>query len=125
MQPIQLLMLMIQRSDGRNRLGNWYHCCIQVKFPSGTLVEYDLQVPHLKLSEVVQVVQNLSLISSSLQLNSLRQHLDENLAPLSATIFAVRLLKSSSSEESGEAPSSASVTSQTTDSDVASMDSGG
>ena len=110
MQPIQLLMLRIQRSDGRNRLGNWYHCCIQVKCPSGTLVEYDLQVPHSRLSEVVQVVQNLSLISSSLQLNSLRQHLDENLAPLNATIFAARLLKSSSSEESDEAPLSASVT---------------
>ena len=36
-----------------------------------------------------------------------------------------KILKSSSSEESGEAPSSASVTSQTTDSDVASTDSGG
>ena len=104
MQPIQLLMLRIQRSDGRNRLGNWYHCCIQVKSHNGTLVEYDLQVPHSRLSEVVQVVQNLSLISSNLQLNSLRQHLDENLAPLNATIFAVRLLKSSSSGESGEAP---------------------
>ena len=104
MKQIQLSMLRIQRSDGRNRLGSWYHCCIQVKFPDGTLAEYDLQVPRLKLSEVVQVALNLSSISSSLQLNSFREHLDDALRPLNATIFAARLLKSSSSEESEDQP---------------------
>ena len=51
--------------------------------------------------------------------------LDENLAPLSATIFAARLLKSSSWEESDDQPSSVSATSQTTDCEGASTDSGG
>ena len=49
MQPTQLLMLQIRRSDGRNRLGSWYHCCIQVKFPNGTLAELDLQVPRSRV----------------------------------------------------------------------------
>ena len=110
MQPTQLLMLRIRRSDGRNRLGSWYHCCTQVKFPNGTLAEYDLQVPHSRLSEAVQVVLNLSSIFSSSQSNSFKDQLGDALRPLNATIFAVRLLKSSLSEESDEAPSSASQT---------------
>src|SRR6056300_1074433 len=125
MQPIQLLMWRIQRSDGRNRLGSWYHCCIQVKFPNGIQAEYDLQVPRSKFLEVEQVVQNLCLNCSDSQLNSFRVRLADALAPLNATIFAVRLLKSSLSEESDDQPSSVSATSQTTDSDVASTDSGG
>src|SRR6056300_1468617 len=125
MKPIQLLMLQIRRSDGRNRLWNWYHCCIQVKSHDGTLAEYDLQVPHSRLSEAVQVVLNLSSISSSLQLICFRDQLDDALRPLSATIFAARLLKSSSLEESEGQPSSASVTSPMTASDDASTDSGG
>ena len=50
--------------------------------------------------------------------------LDENLAPLNVTIFAVRLLKSSSLEESDDQHSSASVTSQTIDSEGANTGSG-
>src|SRR5210317_1094690 len=125
MQPTQLLMLQIRRSDGRNRLGSWYHFCTQVKFPNGTLAELDLQVPRSRLSEAVQVVLNLSSIFSSSQLNSFRDQLDENLRPLSATIFAARLLKSLSLEESGDQPSSASATSQMTDCDDVSTVSGG
>jgi hypothetical protein len=83
-------MLQIRKSDGRNRLGNWYHCSIQVSFPDGTLVTYEAQVPHSRLSEAVQVVQNLSSISSSLPQNSFKEHLAESLAPLNATIFAVK-----------------------------------
>src|SRR6056297_2324910 len=104
MTQTQLLTFRIQRSDGRNRLGSWFHCCIQVKFPNGTLAEYDLQVPRSKLLEVEQVVQSLCLTYSNLPSNSFEERLDESLRPLSATIFAVRLLKSSSSEESEEAP---------------------
>jgi hypothetical protein len=90
MKQTQLSMLQIRKSDGRNRLGNWYHCCIQVNFQGGTLVEYAMQVPHSRLSAVVQVVQNLSSISSNLQQNSFKDLLEENLAPLNVTIFAVR-----------------------------------
>jgi hypothetical protein len=125
MQPIQLLMWQIRRSDGRNRLGSWYHCCIQVRFPNGIQAEYDLQVPRLKFLEVEQVVQNLCLNCSDSQLNSFKARLAESLVPLNATIFAARLLKSSLLEELDDQPSSVSVTSQTTDSDVASTDSGG
>ena len=125
MKQIQLSMLQIRRSDGRNRLGSWYHCCIQVKFPDGTLVEYDLQVPHLKLSEVVQVALNLSSNCSDSRWTCFGKLLDENLAPLSVTIFAVRLLKSSLSEESEGQPLSHSAISPTIDSDDASTGSGG
>ena len=125
MQPTQLLMLTIRRSDGRNRLGSWYHCCIRVKFPDGTLAEYDLQAPRSRLSEVVQVALNHSSIYSSSQLNSFKDLLVESLAPLNATIFAVRLLKSSSLEGSGEVLSSVSLTSQTIESDEPSQDNGG
>ena len=90
MSQTQLSMLQIRRSDGRNRLGNWYHCSIQVSFPDGTLVVYEVQAPHSRLSEVVQVVQSLSSISSSLPQNSFKERLEEDLAPLNATIFAVR-----------------------------------
>ena len=125
MKPIQLLMWQIQKSDGPNRLGNWYRCCIQVKFPNGTLAEYDLQVPRCEFLEVERRVQSLCLNCSDSQLTSFEALLDENLAPSSATIFAARLLKSSSSEESDDQPSSVSATSQTTDCDGASTDSGG
>jgi hypothetical protein len=89
------------------------------------LPEYDLQVPRLKFLEVEQAVQNLCLTCSDSQLTSFGERLDENLAPLSATIFAARLLKLSSLEESGDQPSSVSAISQTTDCDDVSTDSGG
>ena len=94
MKQTQLLMLQIRKSDGRNRLGNWYHFFIQVKFPNGTLAEYDLRVPHLKLSEVVQVVQNLSSNYSSSRPGCFKDLLDEDLRHLNATIFAARSPKS-------------------------------
>ena len=125
MKRTQLLMWQIQRLDGRNRLGSWYRCCIRVKFPSGTLAEYDLRVPRLKFLEVEQAVQNLCLTYSDSQSSCFRVRLEENLAPLSATIFAVKSLKSLSLEESDDQPSSVSATSQTTDSDDASTGSGG
>ena len=125
MKPIQLLMWQIRRSDGRNRLGSWYHCCIQVRFPDGTLAEYDLQVPRSEFLAVEHRVQSLCSNCFDSQWTSFGERLGENLAPLNVTIFAVRLLKSSLSEESDDQPSSVSATSQTTDSDVASTDSGG
>ena len=125
MQPTQLLMWQIQRLDGRNRLGSWYRCCIQVKFPNGMLAEYDLRVPRSKFLAVEQAVQSLCSICSDSQLTSFKTRLEENLAPLNVTIFAAKLLKSSSSEESEDQPSSVLVTSQTTGYDDVSMGSGG
>ena len=125
MQPTQLLMWQIRRSDGRNRLGSWYHCCIQVKFPNGMLAELDLQVPRYEFLAAEHRVQNLCSNCFDSQLTSFKLRLAEDLAPLNATIFAARLLKSSSSEELDDQPSSVSATSQTTDSDDASTDNGG
>src|SRR5210317_1954993 len=99
MQQIQSYTYRIQKLDGRNRLGNWYRCCIQVKYQNGIQLEFDLRVPRSKLLEVEQAAQNLLSTSSNLQLDYLKERLDESLRPLNATIFAVRLLKSSSSEE--------------------------
>src|SRR5210317_241716 len=93
MQQIQSFMCQIQKLDGRNRLGSWFRCCIQVKYQSGIHLEFDLRVPRLKLLEVVQAAQNLLLNSSNLQLDYLREQLDESLRPLNATIFAVKSLK--------------------------------
>src|SRR6056300_13530 len=124
MKPIQLLMWQIRRSDGRNRLGSWYHCCIQVRFPDGTLAEYDLQVPRSGFLEVEHRVQCLCSNFFDSRWTSFGERLGENLAPLNVTIFAVRLLKSSSLEESDDQPSSASVTSQTIDSEGANTGSG-
>ena len=125
MQQTQLLMWQIRRSDGRNRLGSWYHCCIQVKFPNGIQAELDLQVPRSGFLEVEHRVQNLCSNCSDSQLTSFKLRLAEDLAPLNATIFAARLLKSSSLGELDAVPSSASVTSPMTVSDDVSMDNGG
>ena len=125
MKQTQLLMWQIRRSDGRNRLGSWYHCCIQVKFPNGIQAELDLQVPRSGFLEVEHRVQSLCSNCSDSQLTSFKLRLAEDLAPLNATIFAARLLKSSSSEESEDQPSSVSPTLQTTGCDDVSQDSGG
>ena len=125
MTQTQLSMLRIRRSDGRNRLGSWFHCCIQVKFPNGTLAEYDLQVPRLKLLEAELAVQNLCSTYSNSLWDFFGKRLEESLHPLNVTIFAARLLKSLSLEESDDQHSSASVTSPTIDSDDANTDSGG
>src|SRR6056300_1709837 len=93
MQQIQSYIYQIQKLDGRNRLGNWFRCCIQVKYQNGIHLEFDLRVPALKLLEVEQAAQNLLLNSSNLQLDYLRGRLDESLRPLNATIFAVKSLK--------------------------------
>ena len=92
MRPTQLFMWQIQRLDGRNRLGNWLRCCMQVKFPDGTLAELDLRVPRLRFLEVEQAAQNLCSTYFDSQLTSFAELLDESLAPLSVTISAVRLL---------------------------------
>ena len=81
----------IVKLDGRNRTENWYRFCIQANYHDGTLVELDLRVPHLKLSEVGQAAQSLLLTSSTSQLTSLKERLEESLRPLNATIFAVKL----------------------------------
>ena len=82
-------------------------------------------MPRCEFLEVEHRVQSLLLNSSDLQLTSLKERLEENLAQSSATIFAARLLKSSLSGESEGQPSSVSVTSQMTESDDVSTDSGG
>ena len=57
MKQTQLLMLRIQRSDGRNRLGKLVSLLYSGQVPQWDVSEYDLQVPRSrKLSEVVQVV---------------------------------------------------------------------
>ena len=89
----------IVKLDGRNRTGNWYRFCIQANYHDGTLVELDLRVHHLKLSEVGQAARSLLLTSSTSQLEFLEEQLEESLHPLSATIFAVKLHKLSLSEE--------------------------
>ena len=104
MQQIQSYTYRIQKLDGRNRIGSWYRCCIVVKYQNGIHLEFDLRVPHLKLLEVEQAARNLLLTSSDLQLEHLRKRLDESLHPLNATIFAVKSLKSSLSEESDDQP---------------------
>ena len=81
----------IRKFDGRTRTGNWYRFCIQANYHDGTLVELDLRVPHLKLSEAGQAARNLLLTSSTSQLEFLEEQLEENLHPLNATIFAVSL----------------------------------
>ena len=107
MKQIPSFTLQTQKLDGRNRIGNWYRCCIQANYPNGTSVELDLRVPHSKLSEAEQAAQNLLLTSSTSQLTYLKTLLEENLHPLNATIFAVRLHRLSLSEESEDQPLSA------------------
>ena len=58
----------------------------------------------LKVLEVEQAVQNLCSTYFDSPSNSFRVRLVDALAPLNVTIFAARLLKSSSSEESEERP---------------------
>ena len=102
MQQIQSYTYQIQKLDGRNRIGSWYRCCIVVKYQNGIHLEFDLRVPRSKLLEVEQAAQSLLLTSSNLQLDYLKERLDESLRPLNATIFAVKSLKSSLSEESDD-----------------------
>ena len=93
MQQIPSFIYRIQKLDGRNRLGSWFRCFIVVKYPNGIHLEFDLRVPRSKLLEVEQAAQNLLLTSSNLQLDYLRERLDESLRPLNATIFAAKSLK--------------------------------
>jgi hypothetical protein len=92
----------------------------------GTGVGFSVERQYVqKLPEVAEEFHETDTVINVARWTCFGKLLDENLAPLSVTIFAVRLLKSSSSEESEEAPSSHSAISQTTDSDGASTDSGG
>ena len=93
MKQTPLFTSQIRKFDGRNRIWNWYRFCIQANYQNGTQVELDLRVPHLKLLEVGQVAQNLLLTCSTSQLTSLKEHLEESLQALNATIFAVKLHK--------------------------------
>ena len=79
----------------------------------------------LKHSEVEQVVQNLLSICLSSPLRSFGKLLDANLVPSNVMISAVRLHRSSSWEESGEALSSVYLISLTTESEELSQASGG
>ena len=125
MTPIPLYTSLTAKLDGLKRTENLLACCIRVSFQSGTYLEYDLRGQPLKPLEVERLVRSLLLISLNLPQKSLGKLLDVNFPPSSVTISAVRLHKSLSSEEFGEALSSVSVTSLTIDSDDVSQDSGG
>ena len=107
MTPTLSYTLQTQKLDGRNRTGNWCRCSIQVSYPNGTSVELDLRVPHSKHLEAERLVLNRLLTCSTSQLTYLKTLLEENLRPLNATIFAVRLHRLSLSEESEDQPLSA------------------
>ena len=95
MTPTLSYTLQTQKLDGRNRTGNWCRCCIQVNYPNGTSVELDLRVPHSKHLEAERLVLNRVLTCSTLPWGYLKERLEESLIPLNATIFAVKLHKSS------------------------------
>ena len=125
MTPIQLYTSPILRLDGLKPTENLSACSIQVKFQSGTYLEYDLRGQHLKPSAVEHLVQNLLSICLTSPSPYLGKLMAVNCPQLNATICAVRLHRSSLSGVSEGPLSSVSLTSLTIDSDDASQDSGG
>jgi len=125
MIQIPLYTSLIAKLDGLKDIENLSQCCLLVRFQSGTSLELDLRGQPLRLSEVERLVQNLLLTCFNSPWKSFGPLLVEDLAPLSATIYAVRLHKSSSSAVCEGLLSSVSVTSLTIDYDGASQDSGG
>jgi hypothetical protein len=91
----------------------------------GMFQRSDQQEQLLKRLEEELAALNLSLTSSSLQSKCSKKLQDANLVVLNAMISAAKSLRLWLSEESEEAPSSASATSRTTDSEEQSTDSGG
>ena len=125
MTPIPLYTSLTAKLDGLKLTGNLLACCIRVSFQSGTYLEYDLRGQPLKPLEVERLVRSLLLTSLNLPQRSLGRLLDVNFPQSSVTISAVRLHRSSSSEEYAEVLSSVSVTSLTIDYDGVSQVSGG
>ena len=125
MTPIPLYTWQTAKLDGQKLTENLSACCIRVNFRSGTYLEYDLQGHPLRPSEVERLVQNLLPICLNSRLRSFEKLLDENLAPSSVTISAVRLHRSLSSVVSEDPLSSVYLTSLTIDSDDANQDNGG
>jgi hypothetical protein len=125
MTPIPLYTSPIVKLDGLKHIENLSACSIQVNFPNGTLVEYDLLGHPLRLSAVERLVQSLLSICLTSPLTSLGPLLDVNSLQSKHTISAVRLHRSLSSAALEGLPLSVSVTSLTTESDELSQDSGG
>ena len=125
MEPTVSYTYQTQKLVGPRRTENSSLCSIVVKFQSGTYLEYDLRVPPSKHSEVEHLGQSLLRICSGSPLRSFAPLLDVGSVLSNATIYAVRLHRSSSWEGSEEVPLSVSVTLQTTESEEPSQDSGG
>ena len=113
------------KSDGQKPTENSSAYFIAANCLAGIRQKCDQLEQHLKHSEDELVALNPSLIYSNLQLKFSKKLREESLAALNATISAAKSLRSLLSEESVEAPSSASATSQTTDSEEPSTANGG
>ena len=87
--------------DGQRHTESLLPCSIQVKCQSGIQAEYDLLVQPSEPLAAERLAQNLLKICSASPLKSFEQLLDESLVPSSVTISAVRLRRSSLSEELG------------------------
>jgi len=114
-----------QKLDGLKPTENLLACSIRVSFQSGTYLEYDLQGQRLEPSAVEHLVQNLLSICLTSPLKSLGKLMAVGSPQLNATISAVRLHRSSSSEGFVGPLSSVCLTSLTIDSDDASQANGG
>src|SRR6056300_914572 len=113
------------KSDGQKPTENSSVYYIAASCLAGIRQRCDLLEQHLKRSEEELAALNLSLISSSLQQKFSKRLQEESLAALNATISAAKSLRSLLLEASEDQPSSASATSQTTDSEEQSTDNGG
>src|SRR5210317_2437852 len=111
--------------DGQRHTESLLPCSIQVKCQSGIQAEYDLLVQPSEPLAAERLAQNLLRICSASPLKSFEQLLDESLVPSSVTISAVRLRRSSLSEELGEVHSSVSVILPMIESDELRQDNGG
>src|SRR6056300_160609 len=125
MKQKQQSKLSTAKSDGQKPTENSSAYSIAANCLAGIRQRCDLLEQHLKRSEGELVALNLSSISLGLQRKFSKRLQEESLAALNATISAAKSLRSLLSEASEDQPSSVSATSQTTDSDEQSTDSGG
>ena len=125
MQQKQQSQSLTARLDGQRLIENLSAYFTAVSYRLGMSQRSDQQEQLLKLLEDELAALNLSLTSSDLQSKCSRKLQDVNLVALNVMISAARSLRLWLSEESDAQPSSASATSQTTDSEEQSTDSGG
>ena len=125
MTPIPLYTSPTLKLAGLKPTENLLACSIRVSFQSGTYLEYEVQAPRLEPSGVERLVLSLLSICLSSPLRSFGKLLDVSSPQLNATIYAVKLHKSSSSVGLEEVLSSVCLTSLTIDSEDASQASGG